>query len=270
VTSGSASSALALDVGVNVVDVVVTASDDRFVTTYRISVTRDAPVPVPEEPSTPAPTPTTPSNPDTGQTAGIGGDSNPLITDGTELVNERAVYIDDDGTTRVIVDEVVIRPDRSPSLVLGESDEMSVAVNPGEARATSYDDESSQFIIRAGFEISLEGSGYLSESPVEVWLFSTPTLVGVTNVDSDGTWTLSFTVPTSLESGLHHLQIEGTTVDGDDQAIRTGLLVENSDEVQTLPVTGGRSLTVEYVLLVFCIGALLAIISRGRRQYLNV
>ncbi|MGA0885883.1 MAG: fibronectin type III domain-containing protein [Ilumatobacteraceae bacterium] len=273
VTSGSASSALALDVGVNVVDVVVTASDDRFVTTYRISVTRDAPVPVPEEPSTPAPTPTTPttpSNPDTGQTAGIGGDSNPLITDGTELVNERAVYIDDDGTMRVIVDEVVIRPDRSPSLVLGESDEMSVTVNPGEARATSYDDESSQFIIRAGFEISLEGSGYLAESPVEVWLFSTPTLVGVTNVDSDGTWTLSFTVPTSLESGLHHLQIEGTTVDGDDQAIRTGLLVENSGDVQTLPVTGGRSLTVEYVLLVFCIGALLAIISRGRRQYLNV
>ena len=288
VTSGSVSRAIELDVGVNEVDVVVIASDDRFVTAYRISITRDAPVPQPEQPSipssTPQPAPPTtslpeqpsipsstpqpepPPNTDTDQTVGIGGDGNPLIPGGTEFLNERAVYIDGDGRTRVVVDEVVFRSDRLPRLVLGKSDEMSVAINPGEARATRYDNETSRFIIRAGLEVSLEGSGYLPESSVEVWLFSTPTLVGVTNVALDGTWTLSFTVPTSLESGVHHLQIEGTTVDGDDQAIRAGLLVENADETQSPSVTGGRSRTLEYVLLAFGVALLLVLVGRGRRR----
>ena len=114
---------------------------------------------------------------------------------------------------------------------------MALALETGSAL---YDNSS--IILNSGAETTVTGAGFKPGSTVEVWLFSTPTLLGTTIVLQDGTFSLPVTVPGNTPAGSHTLQAEGLTTAGDLRAVSAGVTV--SKDVASpvvLPETGSQS-----------------------------
>jgi LPXTG-motif cell wall-anchored protein len=114
---------------------------------------------------------------------------------------------------------------------------MALALETGSAL---YDNSS--IILKSDLETIVTGAGFKPGSTVEVWLFSTPTLLGTTIVLQDGTFSLPVTVPGNTPAGSHTLQAEGLTTAGDLRAVSAGVIV--SKDVASpvvLPETGSQS-----------------------------
>lgn len=121
---------------------------------------------------------------------------------------------------------------------------MAVATETGSA---SYDN--SNIILKSGSETTVTGVGFKPGSTVEVWLFSTPTLLGTTIVSQDGTFSLQVTVPGDLLAGSHTLQAEGLNAAGVLRALSAGVTVSKNGflgkttRVQFYPSAWGLSTT---------------------------
>jgi len=114
---------------------------------------------------------------------------------------------------------------------------MALALETGSAL---YDNSS--IILKSDLETIVTGAGFKPGSTVEVWLFSTPILLGTTIVLQDGTFSLPVTVPGNTPAGSHTLQAEGLTTAGDLRAVSAGVIV--SKDVASpvvLPETGSQS-----------------------------
>ena len=114
---------------------------------------------------------------------------------------------------------------------------MALALETG---SVTYDNSS--IILKSDLETIVTGAGFKPGSTVEVWLFSTPTLLGTTIVLQDGTFSLPVTVPGNTPAGSHTLQAEGLTTAGDLRAVSAGVTV--SKDVASpvvLPETGSQS-----------------------------
>ena len=101
--------------------------------------------------------------------------------------------------------------------------------------SVSYDN--SCIILNLGAETIVTGVGFKPGSTVEVWLFSTPTLLGTTIVLQDGTFSLPVTVPGDLPAGSHTLQAEGLTTAGDLRAVSAGVTVSKDVAPATTTTT---------------------------------
>lgn len=67
----------------------------------------------------------------------------------------------------------------------------------------------SSLAATAATPLEIATSSFIAATPVQVWLFSTPTLLAETTVDPDGNFAGAISLPTSLPSGNHTLQIQG-------------------------------------------------------------
>src|SRR5690606_7721131 len=63
-------------------------------------------------------------------------------------------------------------------------------------------------VIR-GNSVTVNGSGYLPGDDLEVWLHSTPVLLGTVTA-TDGTFTRTVVIPANTAAGAHHLVVVGT------------------------------------------------------------
>jgi outer membrane protein OmpA-like peptidoglycan-associated protein len=72
------------------------------------------------------------------------------------------------------------------------------------------------------------GSGFLSESRVRLYLFSTPRYVGEVLTNPDGTFSGTVQLPADVPPGLHTLQASGYTVDGQIRSLSLGVLVRDA------------------------------------------
>ena len=109
---------------------------------------------------------------------------------------------------------------------------MALATGTG---SVTYDNSS--IILNSGAETTVTGAGFKPGSTVEVWLFSTPTLLGTTIVLQDGTFSLPVTVPGDLPAGSHTLQAEGLTTAGDLRAVSAGVTVSKDVAPATTTTT---------------------------------
>lgn len=75
---------------------------------------------------------------------------------------------------------------------------------------------------------STSGSGFMSESRVLLYLFSTPRYFGEVLTNPDGTFSGTVQLPADVPAGLHTLQASGYTVDGQVRALSLGVLVRDS------------------------------------------
>lgn len=71
----------------------------------------------------------------------------------------------------------------------------------------------------------VSGEGFQAASIVEIWVFSTPRFLGYATVQSDGTFSQQFTVPTDLTPGDHSIQAEGLAIDNVRRAVNAGVEV---------------------------------------------
>lgn len=78
---------------------------------------------------------------------------------------------------------------------------------------------------------------HLPDSTVHVWLVSPPVFLGSSNVDADGTTTISDT-PSGLPPGNYTLQVNGTALDGTDYTVNMGVVLVADNPLMELPDTG--------------------------------
>lgn len=78
---------------------------------------------------------------------------------------------------------------------------------------------------RPGASMSITATGFEPNSPVAAFLLSSPTTIGSTTVEADGTVTMPIAVPQGMPFGDHTLQVVGSNAQGQSRIAAVGLRV---------------------------------------------
>ena len=187
-----------------------------------------------------------------------------------ELEPATAVWlVDDDDDGVAVVNEAKYSETGGLISVTTDSD-LSLLIAPSSAgQVTTTTQGTSSILFEQGSEVVVRGTGYEPGAKVEVWVASTPRLLGVAVVDETGGYELRISVPTDLPIGGHTIQTEGLAADGMSKAVSVGITVqpqpgqdEPSSEGQGLPSVITLSLSVIGLML----GVVLALVVIRRRQ----
>ena len=84
-------------------------------------------------------------------------------------------------------------------------------------------DANGNFKVQRGLDAEVSGNGFKPGTPAQVWLFSTPTLLGTFTVDGNGGFVGTVPIPVSLASGTHTLQLTGVTTANDVLSLAVGI-----------------------------------------------
>lgn len=105
----------------------------------------------------------------------------------------------------------------------------------------SVDQASGRLVVRADGSVAVSGSGFRPGSTVDVWLFSTPYLLGEVAVGGDGTFAARLPLPVAVEAGEHTVQLNGLADDGAVRSLATGVVVREVPAAPSgrLAATGG-------------------------------
>jgi LPXTG-motif cell wall-anchored protein len=113
----------------------------------------------------------------------------------------------------------------------------------------------------------LDGTGFKANTPISVWLFSEPTLLGELTVNSSGGF--SGLLPLGdIAEGAHTLQVNGTSVDGKPRTANIGVHVipqqaPTPGDGGTLPATGSDTIPIALTAVVL-LGLGLVAVTRRR------
>ena len=80
-------------------------------------------------------------------------------------------------------------------------------------------------VLENGDFVVVAADGYRAGTEVEVWLRSTPKMLGTVTVDASGAVKGTFEVPASVEAGDHRVLLSGTTKSGGDSVLGVGLRI---------------------------------------------
>jgi hypothetical protein len=124
----------------------------------------------------------------------------------------------------------------------------------------SLDDEG-RLRVNEGDSVTVNASGFTSDSKAEVRLYSTPILLGRTNIDGEGELVGSYEIPKGVENGNHNVVLVGER-NGEDVVMSLSVVLGNEANSRALTVV------VVFVLLLAVTGALLipAIVRRRREE----
>jgi hypothetical protein len=78
-------------------------------------------------------------------------------------------------------------------------------------------------VVNAGDKLVVSAEGFAPGSEVSVWMFSTPTKLGVVTAGTDGKVSGTFEIPSGLEVGNHRLVFSGVNPDGAEVLMGIGL-----------------------------------------------
>jgi hypothetical protein len=175
-----------------------------------------------------------------------------------------AVFINESGSTEP-ADRSVNRSDKSLAAGdLNQGDgEVDITMNlqGNEAGATEVTTVGELVFISTKKGLAT-GEGFMPGTTVEVWVASTPTLLGTATVNSDGTFTANFTVPKDLLDGKHTVQAEGVSISGDPRALSAGVVVKSPGN---LPVTGSDMQGILfYSIGLICCGYIIVSVKKSR------
>jgi hypothetical protein len=119
-------------------------------------------------------------------------------------------------------------------------------------------------VLNEGDKIVVEASGVEPDEDVAVWMFSTPTKLGVIAADSSGKISGTFNLPNGIESGEHRVVLSGTSRNGTDVVLGIGLSYGAVNSGSTLT----RVLIAIPIALAILFGLFLPAVSRRRRKAL--
>jgi len=220
VVSGSSTSQIPLTVGETTIEVAVTAQDPSFSETYTLTITRE---PAPISPS-PIVEPVDPLE-------------NPLpLPEGVLSGTDVGVAVEDGEIV-----PVVLRPTQLSDgwEVIGSGFDMTVQTeDPSGEPLTLSEDQ--RLRVTQGGRLQVSGGGYTDESAVKVFLVpgvaarseslgespSSAIYLGESTVTDQGTFTATFTVPLSIQTGGYVLQINGTSTDEQTRSVNLGIAIE--------------------------------------------
>ncbi len=110
--------------------------------------------------------------------------------------------------------------------------------------------------------IVVEAAGYEPDEDVEVWMFSTPRLLGTVTGDSSGRFSNNFELPAGIEAGAHRLVLKGNTNTGQDIVLSLGINFGAATSTSTVT----RWLIIVPVSIAVLIGLLIPTALRRRRN----
>lgn len=155
----------------------------------------------------------------------------------------------DEGRTRAVAD--------------GWSMALEVSGDAGNLTPTDTGTSRIEIVQDSGAEIS--GDGFMAFTRVDVWIFSTPVLLGSVTIGPDGTFTGSMAVGASVVAvGEHTLQLQGVGTDGYVRSLNVGVVVASSVEPLALPAAGAGHLTWRIAILLIGFGGIMTVIGAGR------
>ena len=121
---------------------------------------------------------------------------------------------------------VVPLPDVRQARVEGSGWAMAVDVPSAEGRVAPTDDGGALIELVADDVAEVSGDGFLPGTRADVWLFSTPTLLGSVTIGPDGTFTGAVGIDGErIAVGEHTLQLQGVGRDGYVRAANLGVVV---------------------------------------------
>jgi len=132
------------------------------------------------------------------------------------------------GTTTVLVDGVPreARVATNHGIRHVDGDGFSIELEAQDADGDRLNsDAAGRFIVTEDGTLQIRGTGFKAGSSTDVWLFSTPYLLGEVKVAQDGTFSGSFPLPQGIKTGRHTTQLNGLSSQGNLRSVSTGLVV---------------------------------------------
>lgn len=123
---------------------------------------------------------------------------------------------------------VSVSADEESKTTTFEGDDWAMAVAlPGDRASVEPRDNSALVTLVQDESAEVSGSGFLSGTRADVWLFSTPTLLGTVTVDDEGNFVGAVNIDSRLiPAGNHTLQLQGIGDDGFVRAVNLGVQVD--------------------------------------------
>lgn len=115
--------------------------------------------------------------------------------------------------------------------------------------------------LNSGDVVRVALAGFQANSEVEVWLFSTPHLMGKAKVGADGVVVGNFNVPKNVPAGSHRIALVATTADGKPVTLAVGVKVGEWKKERSITIW---LIVLPIVLAIF--GALLIPATRRRAK----
>ncbi|MDJ0350657.1 LPXTG cell wall anchor domain-containing protein [Cryobacterium sp. PH29-G1] len=141
---------------------------------------------------------------------------------------------------------------------------MSIAVTPAASNTTP----AQTLTAGDGGMIAVSGVDFVPGETVEVWLHSTPVLLGTLVAAADGTVTGSFALPAATPAGVHHIVLIGLlsgSVTSADITVTAPAVVATSSLDTALPTTGINAGLTGWVALLLALSGLALVLARRRR-----
>ncbi|AVG23542.1 Fn3 domain-containing protein [Pontimonas salivibrio] len=185
-----------------------------------------------------------------------------------ETPNAPAVGIINTNKGDPTVTRVMSVPDRGIVSVESDTWAFTVGINTTRGVVEGADTDT---VIRttSNTEVTVSGSGFMADTRVDVWAFSTPTLLGNATVDSDGTVSVTVTVtPQSLEVGAHTLQLQAVGQDGFIRTSNLPIEIQDTPASLTTGDSAGTLLwwTVSIAAAIIVLALLVAYLLRRRQR----
>ncbi len=80
-------------------------------------------------------------------------------------------------------------------------------------------------LVVQGTSVDISGSGYMPNSLVDLWIYSTPTHLGTVTADAQGDFSANFPIPVSIPAGDHTVKIDGKDFKGELTTVSVGVRV---------------------------------------------
>lgn len=161
---------------------------------------------------------------------------------------------------------VVSEPEGTGWLLTTPQVSLSINAYDRSAALVPTPEGSASFEALVGGYVLVQGQGFEPGSTADVWLFSTPVLIGAPTVASDGTLSAMLPIPAGIPAGQHTLQVNGITAGSQTVSASMGLRVATARS--TLASTGTDMRLFPAALLVGLGVALLAA-ARGNRRWVR-
>ena len=123
-------------------------------------------------------------------------------------------------------------------------------------------DANGNLVVRRTERLVLSATGFEADRDVAVWVYSSPTQLGVIKTTADGTISGAFDLPSGLEVGNHRLVLESKKSDGQTSVVALGFSYATSDSGSAMT----RLLIAVPIFCAMLFGLFLPAISRRRKK----
>lgn len=131
------------------------------------------------------------------------------------------------GTAAALVGDksVDVQVTRQDNQIIVEAGALKATLSGSDDSGRISLDSDGNIRLLPGQTLNFTASGFTTDSSVNAWLFSTPTLLGTTMSDAEGSVTASYKIPMNTQAGSHRLAVVGLSTNGSLAKIAVGIKV---------------------------------------------